>query len=134
MKRFIVTAVAAAILVAPSLASAHDAPEDRSESGGEARIEHQAPQSRQYSGHVSPARPETHQAAPPPTQPRQQAWHRGDRFDRNHAPYYARVVHVDHYGLAAPPPGQVWVRSGGDALLVRLSNNTIVAISSGVFH
>ena len=144
MKRIIVTAVAAAILVAPSLASAHDAPEDRTEARGEMRIEHQAPQSRQNSGHAASAQADVRHAAPPrpqsqqhqqaQPQPQHYTWHQGDRFDRHRAPHYTRVVHVEHYGLHQPQPGYVWVRSGVDALLVRLSNNIVIGISPNVFH
>lgn len=61
------------------------------------------------------------------------AWRVGDRFDRRAAPDYIRVVHVEHYGLQPPPRGHVWVRSGSDALLVRLSGNLVVTIRPGVF-
>ena len=37
------------------------------------------------------------------------------------------------YGLAAPPPGFVWVRDGDDALLVDTSTGEILQVEYGVF-
>lgn len=138
MKRFVTTALAAAILAAPGLAFAQNAPDDRNQP----RAEHQAPQQQRHDagraeGHKSApthAQPQHHQETHAQAQPQHRDWHRGDRFDRHYAPNYTRVVYVEHYGLRPPQPGYVWVRSGFDALLVQLSNNIVVSISPGVFH
>jgi Ni/Co efflux regulator RcnB len=136
MNRFFATALAAAMLAAPSLAFARDMQDG--DGRDEPRHEQQAPQ-RQHQpqasrdDHRQPDRDQRRSAAPQ-QHVQSRAWNQGDRFDRHYAPHYARVVYVERYGLAPPPPDQVWVRSGFDALLVRLSNNVVVAISPGVFR
>lgn len=130
MNRFVVAAVAASALVVPSLAQAQQRPPAE----GELRAEERRDPPRE------PARPQ-HRAAPQ-AMPQQyhaevrqpHAWTTGERFDRRRAPHYTRVVHLDHYGLTPPPPGHVWVRSGWDALLVRLTNNIVAEIRPGVFR
>lgn len=58
---------------------------------------------------------------------------RGARFSRSKAPNYRRVNYRESSRLSAPPSGQVWVRAGADALLVRLSDNIVVRVTSDVF-
>ena len=58
---------------------------------------------------------------------------KGERFERSRAQNYRRVSHTENRRLAAPPRGQVWVRSGHDALLVSLANNTVTKIVTGIF-
>ena len=63
-------------------------------------------------------------------------WHQfttGEHFSRSRAPNYRRVSHRESNRLSAPPSGYVWVRSNHDALLVRLSNNVVTRIVTGVF-
>lgn len=138
MKRFIVAAVVAAVLAAPSLAFAQGAPEARPEVQGEERGKQQAPQLHPSAGPgrqtQQPDRNRPQHAAPHQPQAHHGAWSQGERFDRRAAPHYARVVHVEHYGLPRPPDGHVWVRSGLDAVLVSLTNNIVVGISPNVFH
>lgn len=140
MKKFIVTAVAAAILAAPGLAFARDMPGDGPDGRGEPRHEQQAPQRQAQpqqgrDDRRQPARDQRHDAAPPRyTHVESRDWHRGDRFDRRYAPHYTRIVYVDRYSLPPPPMGQVWVRSGFDALLVQLSDNVVISINPGIFH
>ena len=58
---------------------------------------------------------------------------RGDHFDRSRASNYRRVNYTENRRLTAPPRGHVWVRSGDDALLVRLSNNLVTNIVTSIF-
>lgn len=57
----------------------------------------------------------------------------GERFERSRAQNYRRVNHAENKRLSAPRSGYVWVRSGSDALLVRLSNNIVSQVVSNVF-
>lgn len=135
MNRFVIAALAATALFAP-VAQAQDAsPERRGEPRAEDRQEGRGP-AHGEARHGAQAQPR--KAAVPQRQyhaevKQPHGWRAGERFDRRYAPHYTRVVHVDHYGLKPPQPGYVWVRSGADAVLVRLSNNIVVAIHSGVF-
>lgn len=148
MNRFVIAAVAASTFAAPGFALAQDRPpegrndvrveDQRGSQHGQTqrrtetrRDDHRTQQTQRHvetKKHAAQPREYHAQVAQP------RAWHSGDRFDRAYAPHYTRVVHVDHYGLHRPPAGYVWVRSGWDALLVRLSNNIVVSISPGVFH
>ncbi|WP_339827103.1 RcnB family protein [uncultured Parasphingorhabdus sp.] len=58
---------------------------------------------------------------------------KGQRFERAKASNYRRVDYREHRQLSAPPRGYVWVRSGNDALLVRLSNNLIIQIVASIY-
>lgn len=58
---------------------------------------------------------------------------KGQRFERAKASNYRRVDYREHRQLSAPPRGYVWVRSGHDALLVRLSNNLIIQIVASIY-
>lgn len=135
MNRLIVAAVAVSALVAPPLAQAQERPPEGSEVRAEDRRD--APHRDASHHQAQPQQRQRPQAMPPQyrAEVRQpHAWRTGERFERSHAPHYTRVVYVDHYGLKPPPRGYVWVRSGWDALLVRLTNNIIVAIQPGVFR
>lgn len=73
---------------------------------------------------------------PQVTPSRQQQAHRfarGDRFDRNRAANYRRLDHRQVRRLSAPGRNQMWVRSGDDALLVSLRNNTVQRIVPNAF-
>ena len=61
------------------------------------------------------------------------AFARGDRFSRAKARNYSRISYRNYGRLSAPPRGYVWVRAGGDALLVRLSNNIVSRVVTGLF-
>lgn len=57
-------------------------------------------------------------------------WTRGQRFDRRYAPNY-RVIDYRWYRnhrLYAPPRGYYWVRSGNDAVLVGITSGVIGAV------
>jgi Ni/Co efflux regulator RcnB len=57
----------------------------------------------------------------------------GQRFDRSKASNYRRLSYGQHSRLSRPPAGQVWVRSGSDALLVRLSDNRVQRVVASLF-
>ncbi len=58
---------------------------------------------------------------------------KGERFDRSRAENYRRVSYRENRRLSPPPRGHVWVRSGQDVLLVRLSDNVVRNIISGLY-
>lgn len=58
---------------------------------------------------------------------------RGDRFDRSRAEYYRRLNYADYSRLTRPPRGYVWVRSGNDALMVRLADNIVTNVIDSLF-
>lgn len=129
MNRFVVAAVAASALIAPFPALAQERPPESGETRTEERRDPPRESARPQHRAALQAMPGQYRAEV--RQPH--AWSPGERFDRHRAPHYARIVHLDHYGLAPPPPGHVWVRSGSDALLVRLTNNIVVSIRPEVF-
>ena len=58
---------------------------------------------------------------------------RGERFDRSRVSNSRRLDHRQNRRLSAPGRDQVWVRSGNDALLVSLRNNTVQRIVPNAF-
>lgn len=61
-------------------------------------------------------------------------WKRGDRFDRSRATNYRVISNPRTYKLQTAPNGYRWVQSGRDAVLVRLSNNVISSVVTGVIR
>lgn len=61
------------------------------------------------------------------------SFQRGEKFSRTQASNYRRVSYSENSRLSRPPSGQVWVRSGSDALLVRLSDNIVQQVVASVF-
>ena len=67
---------------------------------------------------------------------RSQSWHKftkGERFERSRAQNYSRLDYGRYSRLRRPPSGYVWVRSGGDALMVRLADNIVAEVVSSLF-
>lgn len=139
MKRIIITLLASLALSASVVTAQAQAPQPQGgpqgQPGGPQAMERHDGPSRPGAGqqhhepHHLAAQPAPRHQAPPPHD-----WRAGEHFNRHRAPHYARIHRIDHYGLQPPPPDHVWVRSGFDALLVRLSNNVIVLISPGMFR
>ncbi|KHL25574.1 hypothetical protein PK98_02585 [Croceibacterium mercuriale] len=121
MNKVIATLLAAALVV-PFAAEAQ--PVQRHDRAEQAR----------YNQHD---RGDRHDRRPQATSPRQQhqihRFARGDRFDRNRAANYRRLDHRQVRRLSAPGRNQMWVRSGNDALLVSLRNNTVQRIVPNIF-
>lgn len=69
-------------------------------------------------------------------QPQARNWRRGERFDRNHARDYRVIDYRQYRGrhLYAPPRGYHWVRSGNDAVLVAISSGIIGAVLAGALR
>ncbi|HEX4693658.1 RcnB family protein [Sphingomonas sp.] len=64
-------------------------------------------------------------------------WNRGQRFDARYAQNYQVVNNWQQYRgrrLYAPPRGYHWVRSGNDAVLVAITGGLIGAVLSGAFN
>lgn len=64
----------------------------------------------------------------------QRQWAKGQRFDRRYANNY-RVIDYRQYRqqrLYAPPRGYQWVQSGNDAVLVAVASGLIGAVLGGV--
>ncbi|THD36688.1 MAG: hypothetical protein E7773_06710 [Sphingomonas sp.] len=69
--------------------------------------------------------------------PRYHQWSRGQRFDRRYAQNYREIPNWQQYRgrrLYAPPRGYHWVRSGNDAVLVAVAGGLIGAVLSGAFN
>jgi len=58
---------------------------------------------------------------------------KGEKFNRSLASDFARLDYRNHRGLHAPPPGQYWVRSGTDAILVRATDEVVMSVLDSIF-
>ncbi|MBD3730232.1 MAG: RcnB family protein [Sphingomonadales bacterium] len=106
MKRFVITAAAATLALGmTSVATANPQPDNHGKAVSE----------------VAHSKSKVHK------------WSKGEKFSRAKAPNYSRVDYRRYRKLSAPPRGYVWVRSGEDALLVRLSDNVIRSVVGSVF-
>ena len=116
MKKFIIGALAAAMLASPiAIAPASAAPQrdqrDHRYDNGRGRG---APAANNY-----------------------RRWNKGQRFDRRYAQNYREIPNWQQYRgrrLYAPPRGYHWVRSGNDAVLVAVAGGVIGAVLAGAFN
>jgi len=123
MKKFILSAVAAAMLASPiAIAPASAAPQRtvtkvKVKPNGRTVVTKRTVR--------APARANYHR------------WNRGQRFDARYAQNYRVVSNWQQYRgrrLYAPPRGYHWVRSGNDAVLVAITSGLIGAVLSGAFN
>ena len=63
-------------------------------------------------------------------------WNTGQRFDRRYAPNYRVIDYRQHAGrgLYAPPRGYQWARSGNDAVLIAVTSGLIGAVLGGALR
>ena len=123
--RILISGALALALTIPSVAVAQDR-HDRHQQTEQMKRPTQSQQTRQS----GPARKGT------TTKQRSVKAHKftkGDRFERSRAQNYRRIDYRTQSRLSAPSRGFVWVRSGNDALLVRLSNNVVARVVNNVF-
>lgn len=55
-------------------------------------------------------------------------WHRGDRFDNRYAYNYRVIDNPRFYRLHDAPRGYRWVRSGNDAVLIGLTSGIVASV------
>ena len=111
MKKFILTAVAAAVTVSPIALSVAEAAPQRTVTTVRER-----PNGRTVVTQRTTARPGY------------RSWRRGERFDSRYAQNYQVVDYRRYRGLRAPPRGYHYVRSGNDAVLVGITSGVIAAV------
>ena len=123
MKKFILGAVAAAMLASPiAIAPASAAPQRtvtkvKVKPNGRTVVTKRTVR--------APARVNYHR------------WNRGQRFDARYAQNYRVVSNWQQYRgrrLYSPPRGYHWVRAGNDAVLVAITGGLIGAVLSGAFN
>ena len=120
MKKFIMSALAASLIVSPLAVSAAEAAPQRQTTV----VKHKANGRTVVTKRTTSVRPQYRN------------WRKGQRFDRRYAQNY-RTVDYRQYrtrGVYAPPRGYHWVRSGNDAVLVALTSGVIGAVIGGAFR
>ena len=121
MKKLILTALAAATVATPMLATeAQAAPQYR-------HVE----TVRHHDGRTIVTQRDVYRGAN-----RHRTWRRGERFDYRYAPNYRQIDYRQYRGrhLYVPPRGYRWVRSGNDAVLVAVTGGLIGAVLAGAFN
>ena len=113
MKTFIIAAVAASILAAPTVA----APPHGNDGRGRFEQNHRTTVVRQKTVIRRDVR-----------QPEHRAWRKGQRFDRRYATNYRVIGSPRAYNLRPAPRGYHWVRSGNDAVLVGITSGIISSV------
>lgn len=130
MKKFLMSAVATALIASPILAAA---PASAAQWHG--RTTHVVRQ--QHNRHAfnrTTYRPQQRMAYRQSYRPNYRSWNRGDRFDRRYATNYRVVDNYRDYDLQAPPYGYQWEQSGNDAVLVALASGLIGAVIGGALN
>ena len=117
MKKFVLAAVAASVVVSPILAAAPAAAAP-------------AKQTKTVIKHKPNGKVVVKQKAIKTTPPQRYrtAWKRGDRFDYRQARNYRQVDYRHYRGLKAPPRGYRYVQSGNDIVMVSIASGIIGAI------
>ena len=130
MKKFLIAAIAASVLVTPAVA----APQRDYQGNGQGnnrtivvkqtdRGPHRTVVTKQV------VRNDRYQ----PQRIQQRKWAKGQKFDRRYAQNYRTVNYRQHH-LNAPPRGYQWVQSGNDAVLVGIASGLIGAVIGGILR
>jgi Ni/Co efflux regulator RcnB len=121
MKRFLVTAAAAATLLSSTAAFA--GPNDRYDRhGDDRRVERSVDRDR--GDHRYDSRREVRN---------ERRWNRGERLPSAYYRDHANYVDYRAYHLKKPPRGYQWVRHGRDVYLVRVDTGVIGGLSLNMF-
>ena len=119
MKRFIIAAVAASVLAAPTLAAPPHGDE------GRGRVEQKV--------RTNTVR-QTTVVRRDVRQPDHRKWSKGQRFDRRYAPQYRVIESPRAYRLKPAPRGYHWVRSGNDAVLVGITSGIVASVLANMIR
>ena len=117
MKKFIMSAVAATMVLSPLAAASADAQRHTETSVRE--------------------RPNGRTVVTQRTtvnRPAYRNWRQGERFDQRYAQNYQVVDYHRYRGLRAPPRGYHYVRSGNDAVLVGITSGIIASVIAGAIR
>jgi Ni/Co efflux regulator RcnB len=123
MKKLLLSAVAATLVVSPILAAA---PASAAQWNGHGSS-HATRDNRQPANRAA-YRPQQRVTYRQNYQPTYRAWNRGDRFDSRYASNYRVIDNYRDYQLQAPPYGYQWEQSDNDAVLVALTSGLIGAV------
>lgn len=133
MKKFLLTALAATVAIAPIAATSAQAAQVRHNGHGATyRDNHRGTYNYRDSRDYRNARDhrEVRHA------PNYRKWQKGQRFDRRYAHNYRQIDYRQYRGrnLYAPPRGYQWVQSGNDAVLVAVASGLIGAVLAGALN
>lgn len=122
MKKLILSAITASMMLTPMAASAQSRTVIKERPGRTVVVE-----KNRHGQNIGRTVVQRHQ----PQQARR--WARGQRFDRNQARNYRQIDYRQYQrrGVYAPPRGYQWVQSGNDAVLVALASGLIGAVVGG---
>ena len=130
MKKFLIAAIAASVLVTPAVA----APQRDYQGNGQGNNRTIVVKQTDRGPHrtvVTKQVVRTDRYQPQLIQ--QRKWAKGQKFDRRYAQNYRTVNYRQHH-LNAPPRGYQWVQSGNDAVLVGIASGLIGAVIGGILR
>jgi Ni/Co efflux regulator RcnB len=119
MKKFIIAAVAASVLAAPTLAT----PYQGNDGHGRYEQNHRAT----VVTHKTVIRKDVRK-------PDYRKWSRGQRFDRRYASNYRVISSPRAYRLQPAPRGYHWVQSGNDAVLVGITSGIVASVLANMIR
>ena len=119
MKQFILSVVAATLVVGPLAATAAQAAPQRRET----TVVRERPNGRTVVTRRTVER-----------QPQYRTWRKGQRFDRRYARNYRQIDYRQYRGLRAPPRGYRYYQSGNDAVLASVATGVIAAVIAGAIR
>ena len=130
MKKFLIAAIAASVLVTPAVA----APQRDYQGNNRTTVikqtdrgPHRTVVTRQV------VRNDRNTVRYQPQRVQSRHWAKGQKFDRRYAQNYRSVDYRQHH-LNAPPRGYQWVQSGNDAVLVGIASGLIGAVIGGILR
>jgi Ni/Co efflux regulator RcnB len=125
MKKFIIAAVAASVLAAPTLAAPYQGNDGR----GRYEQNHRAPvvTHRTVVTHKTVIRHDVRK-------PDYRKWSKGQRFDHRYASNYRVISSPRAYRLQPAPRGYHWVQSGNDAVLVGITSGIVASVLANMIR
>jgi Ni/Co efflux regulator RcnB len=117
MKKFIIAAVAASVLAAPTLAAPFHGNDGRYDQGHRTTVVTKK----------TVIRHDDHR-------PAYRKWGKGQRFDRRYAQNYRVISSPRAYRLQPAPRGYHWVQSGNDAVLVGITSGIVASVLANMIR
>ena len=135
MKKLILTALAASMIVTPAVAAPYKGDSNRYQAtknyDNHSRTNDRRSNDRQVTNNRGASK---YQKARYNNAKQQHRWSKGERFDRRQVSQYRTINNPRTYGLRNAPRGYRWVQSNNDAVLIGITSGIVASILANSFR
>jgi len=133
MKKFLIAAIAASVLVTPAVAAPQRDYQGNGQGNNRTIVVKQTDRGPNRTVVTRKVVRNDRNVRYQPQRAQSRHWAKGQKFDRRYAQNYRTVNYRQHH-LNAPPRGYQWVQSGNDAVLVGIASGLIGAVIGGILR